>query len=108
MQEGETSVVRPPSGTTSDAFLLYYDRPDQPITFVSHSSEIPSGETVLTSAQALELGGALARIRDAFAQAYAPRSSGDGSWWAMDVEFKFDGDDGEAPRLYIKQARPYQ
>ena len=64
-------------------------------------------ETVLTRAQALELGTALDRIREAFAPAYAPRAAGDSGWWAMDVEFKFDDDDGETPLLYIKQARPY-
>jgi hypothetical protein len=25
----------------------------------------------------------------------------------MDVEFKFDGDEGEVPKLVVKQARPY-
>ena len=28
-------------------------------------------------------------------------------WWAMDVEFKFDGPAGEQPSLFIKQARPF-
>jgi hypothetical protein len=30
------------------------------------------------------------------------------AWWAMDVEFKFDDDDGDgASSLFIKQARPF-
>lgn len=105
VQRGGTSVVLPPAGVSTDAFLYYFDRPDQPITYISNSSLVRPGETVLTTAQTFELGQALDRIRRYFAPAYAPA---DGSWWAMDVEFKFDGEPGEAPALYIKQARPFR
>ncbi len=103
VQAGETSVVLPPPGTRTDEFLYFFDRPGQPTTFISHSSEVPDGETVLTAEQTFELGSALDRIRSTFARAYAS----DG-WWAMDVEFKFDGEPGETPPLFVKQARPFQ
>ena len=108
VQSGETSVVKPPDDTTADAFLLYYDHPDQPVEFISHSSETKDGEPVLTEQQVMDLGAALAAVRDAFAVAYAPRETGESSWWAMDVEFKFDGAPGEAAELFVKQARPYR
>ena len=103
VQTGETSIVSPPPGVTADALLYYFDRPDQPTTFISHSSLVPEGESVLTDAQLFELGQALDRIRTAFAVAY-----GGPQWWAMDCEFKFDGEPGETPALFVKQARPYQ
>lgn len=102
VQVGEVSVVQPPPGITSEQLLYYYDRPGQPAVYVAHSSLVPAGETVLDSAQLFALGTALAEIRAFFAPAYAL----DG-WWAMDVEFKFDGEPGEEPALYVKQARPY-
>ncbi len=103
VQRGETSIVSPPPGVTADALLYYFDRPDQPTTFISHSSLVPEGEAVLTDAQLFALGQALDRIRTAFAVAY-----GGPHWWAMDCEFKFDGEPGEDPPLFVKQARPYQ
>jgi len=103
VQAGETSVVQPPEGIRSDELLYFFDRPGQPTTFISRSTEVPEGETVLDAAQTFELGVALDRIRTAFARAY-----GGASWWAMDVEFKFDGPPGASPALFVKQARPYQ
>lgn len=103
VQVGETSVVQPPPGVRTDEFLYFFDRPGQPTTFISHSTEVADGDTVLSAAQTFALGVALDRIRGAFARAYA----GD-AWWAMDVEFKFDGEPGEDPPLFVKQARPFQ
>ncbi len=103
VQAGELSVVLPDPGVQPDSFLYYFDRPDQPITFISHSTEVSEGETVLTESQTFELGSALAKVRETFARAYAT----DG-WWALDVEFKFDGEPGEEPQLFVKQARPFQ
>lgn len=108
VQVGETSVVQPPPGVTTESFLYYHDRPDQPVTFISRSSLVANGQTVLTTAQTRELGQALARLRAFFTPLYAPRAGDAYVWWAMDVEFKFDTTPGEAQRLYIKQARPYR
>ncbi|MEQ8280000.1 MAG: PEP/pyruvate-binding domain-containing protein [Deltaproteobacteria bacterium] len=104
VQRGDISVVQPPPGITADAFLYYFDRADQPQTYVSRSNITVGGASVLTRAQTYQLGEALDRIRSFFFSAY-----GEGeAWWAMDVEFKFDGEPGEEPALYVKQARPYQ
>ena len=104
VQRGDISVVQPPPGISTDSFLYYFDRQDQPITYLSHSNLTIGEADVLTRAQVFELGQALDRIRRFFAPAYGT----DGTWWAMDVEFKFDGLPGEEPALYVKQARPYQ
>lgn len=101
VQRGGESVVLPPAGTTTDEFLLFFDSPGQPVTYLSHSNLVAEG-TVLTPAQINELGAALAKIRDGFARAYAQSP-----WWAMDVEFKFDAEGDEVPPLFVKQARPF-
>jgi hypothetical protein len=105
---GEAEVVHPPAGVTSDQFLYYFDNPNQPITFISHSNLVPDGENVLTLSQTHELGVALSAIHERFSEAYGP-ASGNDSWYAMDVEFKFDDRDSPdgVPKLYVKQARPY-
>ncbi len=99
-QAGEISVVQPDPGILPDSFLYFWDRPDQPVTFLARSTEVPEGETVLTPEQTRALGEALAKIRAWFAPAY-----GGPEWWAMDVEFKIDGD---PPALVVKQARPFR
>jgi hypothetical protein len=103
VQVGEESVVAPEPGVTSDQFLYYFDRPGQPIVFLAHSNLVAPGNTVLTTAQTFELGAALQDIHTFFFAAYG---SGAG-FYAMDVEFKFDGDPGQTPELFVKQARPY-
>lgn len=105
VQRGEESVVLPPPGQTTDAYLQHWDTDGQRVQYLSHSNSslVASDETVLTTSQINELGAALARIREFFAPAYA-----DGpNWWAMDVEFKFDAAPGQCPQLYVKQARPF-
>lgn len=104
VQVNEISVVQPEPGVTSEELLYYFDSPSRPMTYLSQSSVLSPGEKVLTPGQVQELGVALDAIRAHFAPVYAPL---DGSWWAMDVEFKFDGAPAEAPALFIKQARPY-
>ena len=103
-QAGDQSVVLPDPGVTADSFLYYYYYPNQPISYFSHSSLIPEGETVLSAAQTYQLGQALEAIHQHFAPYY---QTGD-NFYAMDVEFKFDddGSGGEAT-LTIKQARPH-
>lgn len=103
---GQVEVVHPPAGTTSDQILYLFDQPGQPATYLSRSNIVAPGNTVLSGAQLFELGEALSAIHALFSPAYGPASGNDG-WYAMDVEFKFDGEPGEVPRLYIKQARPY-
>ena len=102
VQYGDNSVVLPPPGVTTDQLLYYYLQPGQPTTYLSHSNLGEEGQTVLSRAQVHELGQALQQVRSYFSPAY---SSPD--WWAMDVEFKFDGEPGEEPILYLKQARPF-
>lgn len=101
VQIGETSVVQPPAGITTDQLIYYFDRPNQPAVYISHSNLAGDGG-VLTSAQLFELGSALAAIRSYFTGAY-----GQDGWWAMDVEFKFEAPPGQEPQLYIKQVRPF-
>ncbi|MCK6547473.1 PEP/pyruvate-binding domain-containing protein [Myxococcota bacterium] len=102
---GTAEVVHPPPGVTSDQYIHLFDQPGQPVIYLSHSNLVTPGATVLSPAQVLELGRALDAIHTRFNPAYGPASGNDG-WYAMDVEFKFDGDPGETPRLVVKQARP--
>jgi pyruvate,water dikinase len=107
VQLGDLSVVQPEGGCSSDQFLYYYYHPSQVAAYQSHSCLLADDSTVLTRRQTYDLGVALDSINTFFQPAYAPRGGG---WWAMDVEFKFDDQDmpsGEAPILWIKQARPY-
>lgn len=104
VQLGDISVVLPPAGVTADSFLYYFDRTDQPVTYLSNSSLTGNNAPVLNRAQLFELGSALDRIRTFFAPLYGVGAT----WWAMDVEFKFDGLPGQEPELFVKQARPYQ
>ena len=105
---GDVEVVSPPPGVASDQFLYYFSQPNQPISFITHSSLISPGKTVLTTAQTYELGQALAAIHQRFSPLYGP-GAGNNGWYAMDVEFKFDNGDNPSapPRCYVKQARPY-
>jgi hypothetical protein len=105
---GDAEVVAPPEGVTSDSFIYQYTYPNSPIIYLTHSSLVPEGTTVLTTRQVRELGTALEAIHNAFSDAYGP-GAGNTGWYAMDVEFKFDdeADPSAAPALYIKQARPY-
>ncbi|MDC0672385.1 PEP/pyruvate-binding domain-containing protein [Nannocystis radixulma] len=105
---GDVEVVAPPPGVTSDQFLYFFSQPNQPVSYLAHSSLIDAGETVLTVQQVHQLGTALDAIHRRFSPAYGP-AAGNHGWYAMDVEFKFDdvADPGQPPTLYIKQARPY-
>jgi hypothetical protein len=102
---GDAEVVHPPPGITSDAFIYHYDFPGQPVVYISHSNLVQDGENVLTTSQIHELGVALSAIHTHFAPAYRPADPS--AFYGMDVEFKFDGETGETPTLFVKQARPY-
>ncbi len=101
VQQGEESVVQPDPSITTDQFLYYYYSPNRPIVFLDHSSLISANKTVLTATQTYELGTALDRIHQFFLPAYGTTP---GVFFAMDVEFKFDGN---PPVLAVKQARPH-
>jgi hypothetical protein len=103
VQEGGESVVLPEPGVTTDQFIYYYTQSGQPIVYLFHSNQVPDGETVLTNAQAFELGQALEAIHSYFAPVYGTT----GGFYGMDVEFKFDSSAGNGSELYVKQARPY-
>jgi pyruvate,water dikinase len=105
---GDAEVVAPPEGVTSDSFIYQPTFPGMPTIYLTHSSIIDAGTTVLDAQQVFDLGKALGLIHDAFTNAYGP-GVGTNAWYAMDVEFKFDNDADPAKpaALYIKQARPY-
>jgi hypothetical protein len=105
---GGAEVVSPPPGVYSDQILYYFGLPNQPVAYLSHSNLTAPGQNVLTTTQLHELGVALDAIHTRFSRAYGP-ASGNNGWYAMDVEFKFDDQatPGQAPTLYVKQARPY-
>jgi hypothetical protein len=105
---GDAEVVHPPAGVTTDQFLYYFSQPNQPILYISHSNLIPTGTSVINPTQIHKLGVALDAIHERFSAAYGP-AAGITTWYAMDVEFKYDNEDAltQTPALYIKQARPY-
>jgi hypothetical protein len=107
VQLREFSVVEPQPNITTEEFLYYFDLQSRPVSYLSLSSLVNVGDRVLSPAQVQELGVALDKIRAHFAPAYAPAVGAASSWWAMDVEFKFDGEEGEVPPLFVKQARPF-
>lgn len=102
---GEAEVVHPPPGVSSDAFIYHYDFPGQPVVYISHSNLVEDGETVLTTSQIHDLGIALAAIHQHFAPAYRPADPS--QFYGLEVDFKFDGESGDEPALFIKQARPH-
>ena len=106
VQRGDNSVVEPAEGMTTDQFIYYFDMAGQPIEFIEHSNLVASGYSVLTNSQVHDLGVALRAIHTFFYPAYGP-ALGSNDWYAMDVEFKFDGEEGEEPPLWVKQARPH-
>jgi pyruvate, water dikinase len=109
VQAGESSVVAPPPGVTTDQLLYQYERPGQPAIYYSHSSLVPEGETVLSEAELVQLGQALFAIHQTFAPAYGPGAPGFRGFYAMDVELKLEApaSEGAAPTVSIKQARPH-
>ena len=106
VQVGEESVVKPEPGVTTDQFIYHFYSPGQPIIFLSHSSLMPDGENVLTNKQVYALGQGLDEIHKYFEPLYG-LSGGNTGFYSMDVEFKFDGEPGEEPQLFIKQSRPH-
>jgi hypothetical protein len=102
-------VVDPAAGVTTDQFIYHFEFEGQPIVFLSRSSLVPAGQTVLTTAQTYDLGVGLSAVHRYFQEVYGPElgSAPCEKFYAMDIEFKFDGEPGEEPKLFIKQARPH-
>ncbi len=107
-QLGGALVVRPDPGVTTDQLLLYHQQPGQPVSYLAHSNLIAPGTHVLSDGQVAELGAALDLIHEFFAEVYGPSASDPDVWYAMEVDWKLEGEPGEVPALYIKQARPLQ
>jgi hypothetical protein len=107
-QLGGASVVLPDPGVTTDQILFFYQQTGQPIVYIASSNLTAPGQHVLTDAQIRELGDALAKIHEYFREAYGPTAEDPDAWYAMDIEWKFEGEPGQTPQLYIKQARPQQ
>jgi len=103
-QVGEVSVVRPPAGVVADQILYYHYLPNQPATYLAHSSLVPAGETVLTRTELHDLGRALDAIRTHFDAVYDPPVGY--ARLPMDTEWKLI-ESAEARLIEIKQARPY-
>ncbi len=70
---GDVEVVAPPSGVTNDAYLQFFSAPNQPVSYLTHSSLVPAGTTVLSPTQVHELGVALDAIHKRFSPPMAPR-----------------------------------
>jgi hypothetical protein len=104
---GDFEVVHPPPGVTSDELIYAHNTMGQPETYLAQSNVLPPGQAhVLNLTQLNELGDALTIIHRIFSPAYGP-GAGNAGWYAMDVEFKFDGDTPATARLQVKQARPH-
>ncbi len=105
-QLGEVSVVLPDPSILPDSLIYYYFHNGQPAAYLTHSTLLPAGETVLKRVELFHLGKALKAIRDHFRRYYSP-PSGYGAL-PMDVEWKLvDDPEGSGTRIEIKQARPY-
>lgn len=103
-QIGDEDVVTPEDGVLPDAYLNYYYSPGQPVVYISHSSLVEEGETVLTAQQVHDLSEALDAAHSFFYDAYGA----DGDWYALECDFKFDDKETPGtPQVYLKQARPY-
>ena len=94
----------PPTGVSTDQVLVFWEQQGQPIVYVAKSNLVAPGTNVLTRTQVLALADALARLHAYFRVAYGTGVE----WYALEVDWKFEGEPGEEPRLYIKQARPFQ
>jgi hypothetical protein len=101
VQDGDVSVVQPPgSGVVADQLLYFYFHNNQPATYFSHSSLIPTGETVLGRAELFQLGSALAAIREHFEPLYDPPAG----FARLPLDVEFERVDGV---VEVKQVRPH-
>lgn len=100
-QVGEQLVTNPGAGQTPDEFLISRIGPngEYETQYISHSSEVKQGQTVLSAQRIDELAKALAQIQQHFATLY--QRAGDKAF-GTDIEFKIRKDGS----LQVKQARP--
>ncbi len=91
-------------GVAADEFVYHYDHPGRPLVFVSHSSLVAAGETVLTPAQTLELGAALEAVHELYRPLHGAEP---GAWYAMALQVAFSADAGDEPALLITHANPH-
>jgi phosphoenolpyruvate synthase/pyruvate phosphate dikinase len=110
VQIGENSVVNPEPGVTADQLISYngvnedssFDGAPEYITY----SSLTDGEPILSDQQILELTIELRRIKEHFhLKVKDYRRNYSLEEFALDVEFKYNGDDKQ---LYIKQARVFR
>lgn len=106
VQRGEISVVAPGDSIICDQFIVYNtlelgDRGNHVVSDYLTFSNQNNGKPVLSQSQIEQLYDALSQVKSHFYS--QDHSLTDYPSFALDIEFKFDGDKG----LYIKQVRPY-
>ncbi|MBN1607193.1 MAG: lamin tail domain-containing protein [Polyangiaceae bacterium] len=99
-QVGEALVTNPAPGILSDEFS-YQSNGWQKVVYYEKSTFSPD-VPVLAEAEVIELECNLRAVHDHFRPLLDPELKN--AWFAMDVEFKFIGDERS---LLLKQARPY-
>jgi len=106
-QLGNENVVQPSPGIICDQFICYpntlHNMYDEHHTIeIITTSSLNNGQLVMTPEEIYNLAYQLHVIKKHFF--YTPYNGGEYALFAMDVEFKIDG---ENRTLYIKQARPF-
>lgn len=112
MQKGETSVVQPPEGVTTELLISYlnldidfYDEKNS-MEYITYSS-LNGNKPLLNVDEVRHLSKQLSVIKDHFytkSKAWTKTTFRD---YALDIEFKYILRNG-VPVLLIKQARPYR
>jgi phosphoenolpyruvate synthase/pyruvate phosphate dikinase len=110
MQLGETSVVQPPEGVTSEWMITYLnldiDFYDGSVEYITYSS-LNANKPILSVETIEHLTKQLSVIKDHFytkSRAWVKKQYRD---YALDIEFKYVMRNGKAV-LLIKQVRPYR
>lgn len=100
VQAGEASVTNPAPGVTTEAFTYRWTRP--PTKTLLSVSNLTFGNPVMTEAEELEVGCALAAVHAHFEPLLDPDD--EDPWFAMEIEFKLEY---PSRNLLLKQARPH-
>ena len=93
-QVGEASMMRTDPSIIPEQILYQYRYPGQPITLLTHSNQVPSGATVLTSTQIHALGTALVEVQDYLDPTYKATGRAEREMYAR---FKLGQAAGAAP-----------
>ncbi|MFN8395110.1 MAG: PEP/pyruvate-binding domain-containing protein [Bacteroidia bacterium] len=120
VQAGETSVVSPPPGVECDQLICYSDsdldfyKKKRVVEYITYGNQ-NGGKPVLSPEEVILLTEQLAAIKKHYWGLMGARLAATGYYdereiarynrFALDLEFKFDGEDRV---LYIKQVRPYR